>query len=83
MLPRRAAEQISAELHANSPRDLNPSLLATDSQIGAVQIVDHTGKVLAASAGAPTTPLKTVSLDPGNARSVGAPRGRTTPTTCG
>lgn len=69
------AEQISAELHANSPRDLNPSLLATDSQIGAVQIVDHTGKVLAASAGAPTTPLKTVSLEPGNARSVGRAKG--------
>ena len=48
------AEQISAQLRTDTPRELDPSLLVTDSQIGAVQIVDDTGTVLAASNGAPT-----------------------------
>ncbi|OBJ52770.1 cell wall metabolism sensor histidine kinase WalK [Mycobacterium sp. 1423905.2] len=69
------AEQISAELRTDTARNLNPSLLATDSQIGAVQIVDGTGKVVASSAGAPKTPLTHVSLDAGNARNVGRAKG--------
>ena len=48
------AEQISAQLRTDTPREVDPSLLVTDSQIGAVQIVDATGTVLAASNGAPT-----------------------------
>src|SRR4051812_35275703 len=56
------AEQISVQLRTDTPRDVDPSLLVTDSQIGAVQIVDDTGTVLAASNGAPTSPLVTTSL---------------------
>ena len=50
------AEQISAQLRSDTPREVDPSLLVTDSQVGAVQIVDATGTVLAASNGAPTSP---------------------------
>ena len=65
------AEQISAQLRTDTPREVDPSLLVTDSQVGAVQIVDATGTVLAASNGAPTSPLVTTSLSNGQARSVG------------
>jgi signal transduction histidine kinase len=65
------AEQISAQLRSDTPREVDPSLLVTDSQIGAVQIVDATGTVLAASNGAPTSPLVTTSLSNGQAGSVG------------
>src|SRR6266850_2017570 len=50
---------------------LAAALLVTDSQIGAVQIVDASGTVLAASNGAPTSPLVTTSLSNGQARSIG------------
>ena len=65
------AEQISTQLRTDTPRELDPSLLATDSQIGAVQVVDSAGTVLAASNGAPASPLVTTSLSNGQARSVG------------
>ena len=65
------AEQISAQLRSDTPREVDPSLLVTDSQVGAVQIVDATGTVLAASNGAPQSPLATPSLRDGQARSVG------------
>ena len=65
------AEQISSQLSTDTPRELDPSLLATDSQIGAVQIVDATGTVLAASNGAPTSPLASASLSDGQVRSIG------------
>jgi signal transduction histidine kinase len=45
------AEQISAQLRTDTPRELDPSLLVTDSQVGAVQVVDESGTVLAASNG--------------------------------
>jgi signal transduction histidine kinase len=69
------AEQISAQLRTDTPREVDPSLLVTDSQIGAVQIVDDTGTVLAASNGAPTSPLVTTSLSNGQARTVGRVEG--------
>ena len=47
------AEQISQQLRTDTPRELDPSLLVTDSQVGAVQVVDDTGIVLAASNGHP------------------------------
>ena len=64
------AEQISQQLQTDLPREVDPSLLVTDSQVGAVQIVDAAGTVLAASNGAPRSPLVTVSLSTGQARSV-------------
>jgi len=69
------AEQISAQLRTDTPREVDPSLLVTDSQIGAVQIVDDTGTVLAASNGAPTSPLVTTSLSNGQARTLGRVEG--------
>jgi signal transduction histidine kinase len=69
------AEQISTQLRTDTPRELDPSLLATDSQIGAVQVVDDTGTVLAASNGAPRSPLATPALSAGQARSVGRVQG--------
>jgi signal transduction histidine kinase len=65
------AEQISTQLRTDAPREVDPSLLVTDSQIGAVQIVDAAGTVLAASTGAPRSPLATAVLTAGQARSVG------------
>src|SRR6476646_9824536 len=69
------AEQISAQLRTDTPREVDPSLLVTDSQIGAVQIVDDTGTVLAASNGASTSPLVTTSLSNGQARTLGRVEG--------
>src|SRR4051794_4979537 len=70
------AEQISAQLRTDPPREVDPSLLVTDNQIGAVQIVDDTGTVLAASNGAPKSPLVTTnSLSDGRVRSVGRVEG--------
>ncbi|MFG1781495.1 ATP-binding protein [Rhodococcus oryzae] len=59
------ADQIGRQLQTEAPTELDESLLATDSQIGAVQVVDVDGRVLAASNGAPTTPLTRLSLGPG------------------
>lgn len=69
------AQQISAQLRNATPRELDSSLLATDSQIGAIQIVDKSGRVLAASAGAPPSPLATPPLDAGQARNLGRVKG--------
>ena len=65
------AEQVSQQLQTDSPGDLDPSLLVTDSQVGAVQIVDDNGAVLAASNGAPHAPLATTALSNGQTRRVG------------
>jgi signal transduction histidine kinase len=65
------AEQISAQLRTDSPRELDPSLLVTDSQVGAVQVVDESGTVLAASNGAPPSPLAATTLRDGQTRNVG------------
>jgi signal transduction histidine kinase len=64
------AEQIVAQLRTDAPREVDPSLLVTDSQIGAVQIVDATGTVLAASNGAPHSPLVSPLLRDGQSGSV-------------
>jgi signal transduction histidine kinase len=65
------AEQISEGLKTDSPREVDPSLLVTDSQVGVVQIVDATGTVLAASNGSPRSALLSVSLRNGEARNAG------------
>ena len=43
----------------------------TDSQVGAVQVVDESGAVLAASNGAPPSPLAATTLRDGQTRNVG------------
>ncbi|NMN99038.1 sensor histidine kinase [Antrihabitans stalactiti] len=65
------ADQIRVQLETDSPTEIDRSSLATDSQIGAVQIVDDTGAVLAASNGAPTRPLVTTSMSDGQVTDLG------------
>lgn len=65
------AEQISQQLETDPPSELDRALLATDSQIGAVQVVDAAGAVLAASNGAPTEPLVKISLSSGQHADLG------------
>jgi len=51
------AQQISAQLQGGEPGTLDPGLLATDSQIGVIQILGPNGEIVSASAGAAPTPL--------------------------
>ncbi|MEZ0366522.1 sensor histidine kinase [Mycobacterium sp. pUA109] len=62
------AERIGTQLRTDAPRDLDPSLLVTDGQIAAVQVVDADGKVVAASTGALGRPLTSLSLSDGQVR---------------
>lgn len=59
------AERIAGQLRTQPPPQLDPSLLATDGQIGVVQVVDESGAVLAASTGASRSPLASMSLRDG------------------
>lgn len=65
------ATQIAGQLRTETPAELDPSLLATDGQIGVVQVTDGGAAVLAASNGAPTDPLTTATLAPGQASGLG------------
>lgn len=65
------ALQLAEQLRADGPDDLEPGLLGTDSQIGAIQILDHRGVVQLSSAGAPKTPLASVEVPPGGSTRVG------------
>ncbi|HEX7322959.1 MAG TPA: HAMP domain-containing sensor histidine kinase [Mycobacterium sp.] len=65
------AERIGAQLSGSAPTDLDPSLLVTDGQISAVQVVDAAGVLVAASNGAPRSPLTTLALRDGQVRHVG------------
>ncbi|TQF74797.1 HAMP domain-containing protein [Rhodococcus spelaei] len=69
------ATQIAGQLRGELPAQLDQSLLATDSQIGAVQVVDAQGRVLAGSNGAPDTALVPGILDLGEARDLGRVKG--------
>ncbi|OHV05396.1 two-component sensor histidine kinase [Mycobacterium talmoniae] len=62
------AERIATQLRTDAPRDLDPSLLVTDGQIGAVQVLDDSGKVLAASTGVSRRPVASLSLADGQVR---------------
>lgn len=65
------AERIATQLRSDDLDDLDSTLLATDSQVGVVQVVGATGVILAASNGAPRSPLAAVSLDEGQIRHLG------------
>ncbi|NMN98640.1 sensor histidine kinase [Antrihabitans stalactiti] len=69
------ADQICVQLETDSPTELDRSLLATDSQIGAVQIVDASGAVVAASNGAPAQPLVKTSMTDGQLTDFGRVEG--------
>ncbi len=51
------AHQVADELRTEKPADLDQSMLATDSQVAVVQVVDSTGQLVAQSAGGPAAPL--------------------------
>ncbi len=63
--------QLAEQLREEYPTDLDPGLLGTDGQIGAIQLLDRSGAVIARSAGAPARPLAGVVLPPGDSVSVG------------
>ncbi|ORI19455.1 two-component sensor histidine kinase [Rhodococcus sp. 1163] len=65
------AVQVSEQLKSDSPSQIDDSLLATDGQIGIVQIVDASGVVLASSSGDGDTPLSTVDVEPSTTQDLG------------
>jgi len=68
---RARAAQLVEQLHTDGPRDLDPGLLGTDGQIGAIQVLDHRGAVVLASADAPAAPLTTDPVPPGRSMFLG------------
>ena len=58
----RRVRDVVAGLQFDPPGELDTGLLATDSQIVAVQLIDTSGAVVRASAGAPLDPLVTPAL---------------------
>ncbi|MCW2687778.1 MAG: signal transduction histidine kinase [Mycobacterium sp.] len=65
------AGQVSEQLATEAPAELDRSLLATDSQVGVVQVVDQNGKVVAQSLGSPGAPLSSRSIAPGTTAFLG------------
>jgi signal transduction histidine kinase len=63
--------QVVEQLRTEPPADLDRSMLATDSQVGMVQVVDSGGKIIVASAGSPTAPVSSAQIPPGTRRSLG------------
>jgi signal transduction histidine kinase len=60
------AAQVADQLRTEPAVDLDRSMLATDSQVGVVQVVDPTGGVVIASAGSPSAPLSSMRMAPGS-----------------
>ncbi len=58
------AGQLVEQLQSDTPADLDPGLLGTDGQVGVIQILDGRGAVVAASVGAPLTPLISETVAP-------------------
>jgi signal transduction histidine kinase len=65
------AAQVADQLKTEPSADLDRSMLATDSQVGVVQVVDHAGKLVVVSAGGPSAPLSSVTVSPGDRKSLG------------
>jgi signal transduction histidine kinase len=63
--------QVAEQLTTEPPSELDASLLATDSQVGVVQVVDPAGKILIASAGSPASPLSSATVPTGSRRYLG------------
>lgn len=59
------AGQLVEQLRSDAPADLDRGLLGTDGQVGVIQILDGRGAVVAASVGAPGTPLVSETVAPG------------------
>jgi signal transduction histidine kinase len=65
------ARQVADQLQTEPPGDLDRSMLATDSQVGVVQVVDGGGELVAQSAGSPGSPLAARALAPGTSEFLG------------
>jgi signal transduction histidine kinase len=65
------AAQVVEQLTSEPAADLDRSMLATDSQVGMVQVVDGNGKIIVASAGSPTAPVSSAQIPPGSRTSLG------------
>lgn len=63
--------QLIDELRTDTPADLDKSALATDSQVGVVQVVDQSGNLVAQSAGGPAELLSDRHLPPGTTEFLG------------
>jgi signal transduction histidine kinase len=63
--------QITEQLGTEPGADLDQSMLATDSQVGVVQVVDRSGKIVVASAGSRAGPVSSVQIPPGRRTSLG------------
>jgi signal transduction histidine kinase len=65
------AVQLVEQLRTDAPADLDPGLLGTDGQVGVIQILDRRAAVIAASAGAPATPLVSQTVTARQSMSLG------------
>jgi hypothetical protein len=65
------AHQIADDLQSESALDLDRSMLATDSQVAVVQVVDQRGRLIAQSAGSPDKPLSSHRIAPGESEFLG------------
>lgn len=65
------ALQVAEQLETDAPPQVDDSLLATDGQIGVVQVIDAAGAVTAESQGDGTTPLATRQVTPSTTEELG------------
>ena len=66
------ADQIIEQLHTQPPQELATSLLSTDGQIGAIQILDNRGNMIATSAGITSSPVLAAPLPPAESACLGS-----------
>jgi signal transduction histidine kinase len=65
------AHQLADQLESDTHEDLDRSMLATDSLVGVVQIVEPGGRLVAQSAGSPAAPLSVRAVAPGKTEFIG------------
>ena len=65
------AHQLADQLQSDTYQDLDRSMLATDSLVGVVQIVEPGGRLVAQSAGSPPAPLSARAVAPGKTEFIG------------
>src|SRR4051812_6528205 len=63
--------QLGDQLHTEGAGGLDEALLASDSQVGVVQVIDQSGTLVAQSAGSPPEPVVDRRLSAGSTQSVG------------
>ncbi|MCL2535107.1 MAG: two-component sensor histidine kinase, partial [Nocardiaceae bacterium] len=70
------AQQIATQLQNASPTSLDPGLLATDDQVGVIQVLGPDRSVVVESAGAPPSPLAGPLPGAGEGETLGRGEGR-------